>query len=118
MYLDPSRLAGAAAMCLPAVVAIPARNEVDHLPACLKALADQRTPSGAYLSTPLFEVVVFANDCSDGTAERARALSPELPFSLQVVEGRLPAGAANAGEARRVAMDLALASTRLEPRAR
>ncbi len=109
MYLDPSRLAGAAAMCLPAVVAIPARNEVDHLPACLKALADQRTPSGAYLSTPLFEVVVFANDCSDGTAERARALSPELPFSLQVVEGRLPAGAANAGEARRVAMDLALA---------
>lgn len=107
MYIDPSRLAGTAAMRLRAAVAIPARNEVDHLPACLGALADQRTPSGA--STPLFEVFVFANDCSDGTAERARTLAPNLPFGLQVVEGRLPAGAANAGEARRVAMDLALA---------
>jgi GT2 family glycosyltransferase len=109
MYLDPSRLVGTAATALRAIVAIPARNESRHLPACLAALAEQRTPSGALLSTALFEVVVFANDCSDGTAERARGLAPELPFDLKVVEGRLPSGAANAGEARRMAMDLALA---------
>ena len=108
MYFDPSRLAGTAAIALRAVVAIPARNEAHHLPACLWALADQRTPFGALLTAPLFEVIIFANDCFDGTTERARALAPELPFGLTVVEGRLPSGAAHAGEARRMAMDLAL----------
>ena len=86
----PRGAAGSAAIGLRAVVAIPARNEVDHLPACLSALAKQRSRTAA-ASSPLFEVIVFANDCSDGTAERARALEPELPFGLQVVEGRLPA---------------------------
>ena len=108
MYFDPSRLVGTAA-ALRAVVAIPARNEAHHLPACLAALADQRTPSGALLSTPLFEVVLFANNCSDGTTESARALASSLPFGLTVVEGRLASGAPHAGEARRMAMDLAMA---------
>jgi GT2 family glycosyltransferase len=109
MYLDPSRLAPTAAIALRAVVAIPARDEARHLPACLRALADQRTPSGALIASRLFEVVVFANGCSDGTAEHARALAAELSFALTVVEGRLPVGAGHAGEARRMAMDLALA---------
>jgi GT2 family glycosyltransferase len=102
-------LAPTAAMAPRAVVAIPARNEAHHLPACLRALADQRTPAGALIATPLFEVIVFANDCSDGTAEHARALAAQLPFAVTVVEGRLRAGAAHAGEARRTAMNLALA---------
>jgi GT2 family glycosyltransferase len=108
MYVDQPGLAGT----VRAVVAIPARNEAVHLPACLTALADQRMRSGAVSRAPLFEVVVFANDCADGTADGARALAAMLPFALQVVEGRLSAGGANAGEARRIAMDLAL--TRLE----
>lgn len=109
MYFDPSRLVGTAAIALRAVVAIPARNEALHLPACLAALADQRKPSGALLATSLFEVVVFANNCSDGTTESARALAPSLPFSLKVIEGRLSSGAPHAGEARRMAMDFAMA---------
>lgn len=108
MELDPTRFAGTAT-ALRAVVAIPARNEARHLPACLEALADQRTPAGTPVPPSLFEAIVFANDCSDGTAEAARALAPTLPFRLAVVEGSLAAHAAHAGEARRVAMDLALA---------
>ena len=54
-------------------------------------------------------MVLFANNCSDGTTESARALASSLPLGLTVVEGRLVSGAPHAGEARRMAMDLAMA---------
>jgi hypothetical protein len=57
----------------------------------------------------VFEVIVLANDCVDGTGDLANAIASNFPFPLHVFEGQLPTGAANAGEARRLAMDLALA---------
>ena len=109
MLYDPLRFAPVGATILRGVVAVPARNEAGHLGACLTALAGQTSISGALLSPSLFEVIVFANDCVDRTAALARAFAPRSAFSIQVVEARLPARAANAGEARRAAMDLALA---------
>lgn len=87
------------------VVAIPANNEADRLASCLAALAGQRDAVGAPLSDTAFEVVVFANNCSDDTAEIARRLRAEVPYPLTVVEETLPPERATAGWARRRAMD-------------
>jgi glycosyltransferase involved in cell wall biosynthesis len=64
------------------VVAIPAKNEARLLPRCLRALSAQR-------GVPPFAVVVFANECTDGTAPAARCLAPELTCRLHVIEARL-----------------------------
>jgi glycosyltransferase involved in cell wall biosynthesis len=88
-----------------AVIAIPAHNEAARLPDCLAALALQRLPGGSSDTT----VLVLANNCSDATAVRARALAPGLPFPLLVLERCLPPALAHAGGARRTAMDAAAA---------
>jgi hypothetical protein len=84
------------------VVAIPVKDEVDRLPACLLALHAQEDilPSS-------FGVVVFANNCSDQSAAVARAMAERLSFPLYVVEASLLPTAAHAGNARRAAMDIA-----------
>ena len=89
-----------------AIVAIPAHDEAERIPACLAALAMQRSSAGAPLARGLLEVLVFANNCRDGTAEAARAFA-DTPFPLHIVEERLPSDLSHAGGARRVAMDLA-----------
>ena len=89
------------------VVAIPACNEEHRIAECLSALAVQRHPGGAPLRRGTFEVVVFANNCSDRTAEVVRDLEDSLPFPLHLSESRLPPGLAHAGGARKAAMDLA-----------
>ncbi len=47
------------------------------------------------------------NNCTDGTAEIARALRPTLPCKLHVLEHDFPPAQANAGFARRLAMSKA-----------
>ena len=89
------------------VVAIPACNEADHIPGCLAALATQRDGAGAPLEPGRFAVLVFANNCQDGTAERARSGQAFCPFPLIVVEAALPPDQSNAGWARKHAMDAA-----------
>lgn len=84
------------------VVAIPARDEIGHIAACLGALALQQG-----VAPGSFGVIVLVNNASDGTAAEARRLAPALPFQLMVVETELEAGLAHAGTARRLAMDLA-----------
>lgn len=96
------------APALRCVVAIPAKDEAEHLTVCLGALASQTARSGGPSRAGLFEVVLLANNCTDGTVELARAAAPSLPFLLHLVEEKLPPPLANAGEARRRAMDLAL----------
>jgi hypothetical protein len=91
------------------VVAIPAKDEADRIVACLGALAAQRRQSGAPLPPGLFEVVLLANNCGDGTPALARRIAPRLPYALHVVEASLPPCLSHAGEARARAMDLALA---------
>jgi hypothetical protein len=84
------------------VVAIPAKDEADLLPDCLRAIAGQDDVDMAEVA-----VVVCANNCRDGTAAVARALAPALPFALQVEDVKLPPAIAHAGGARRHAMDAA-----------
>ncbi len=93
---------------LSCVVAIPVKNEAERLRACLAALADQRDRLGRPTKPDRFGIVVFANNCTDGSGRLARALGDELSLALRVVEVSLLPGAAHAGNARRAAMDAAL----------
>lgn len=88
-------------------VAIPVKNEAERLPACLRALAAQRDKFGRPVAHDSFCVVIFANNCSDESAELARSLVQHLPFAVRIVEAYLPPARAHAGGARRAAMDLA-----------
>jgi hypothetical protein len=88
-------------------VGIPVKDEVQRLPACLAALASQQDTAGYQFSRNDFCVVLFVNNCTDGSAALARALAESMPFTLRVEESVLPAGFAHAGNARRAAMDLA-----------
>lgn len=84
------------------IVAVPVRNEVDRIAACLRALAAQEGIGAGALG-----VVLFLNNCTDGTAEAVAALAPALRLPLRVIE-RDFAGA-QAGWARREAMEAAAA---------
>jgi GT2 family glycosyltransferase len=88
-------------------VAVPVRDEAQRLPACLTALAAQRDKLGRAVAYDSFCVVIFANNCSDESAELARSLVQHLPFAVRIVEAHLPPAGAHAGGARRAAMDLA-----------
>lgn len=87
-------------------VAIPVKDETARLPACLTALAAQTDKVGA-IASGSFHVFIFANNCSDGSAELARDWGSRLHLPLCVVEAFLPPERAHAGHARRAAMDLA-----------
>ncbi len=85
-----------AAIDQPVFIAIPARDERDRLPACLRALAAQ--------ATLLDGIVVLLDNCRDDSAAMLARLRPSLPVPLHVVETRLPGEQAHAGTARRLAM--------------
>ena len=95
--MDASLLAGPN---LPVAVAIPAHNEADWIARCLEAL-DQR-PHGVGVNVGL-----LVNNSTDSTAAIARGLQPALSFALDVVEHEFPSKQQTAGQARRLAMDLA-----------
>ncbi len=84
---------------MPAVaVAVPARNEAEHLPHLLQALADQ-------VNAPPFTLCLFLDACTDGGADLVAAMAGGLPY--QVVVESDGNGAPNAGLARRRAAALA-----------
>ena len=89
------------------VVAVPARDERDHVAGCLAALARQRDAAGTPLGDSGFRVILLANNCTDRTAAAARALADALPYPLQVLEVTLPEAEAHAGGARKAALDFA-----------
>ena len=80
------------------VVAIPVRDEAALIGDCLRALALQQGQHRA-------EIVLLVNNSSDGTADLVRALQPTLPGRLHVIEHDFPPSQANAGHARRMAME-------------
>ena len=92
-----------------AIVAIPASNEAGRLGACLAALAAQRDGRGMPLRSGSFAILVFANNCSDGTEDVALDLAEACPHPVIVVSETLSPEHANAGWARKRAMDLAAA---------
>ena len=89
------------------IVAVPANNEAERIETCLAALAAQRDRHGRPLPNGSFEILIFANNCSDGTADIAAAMSPVSAHPITVVSETLAAENANAGWARKRAMDLA-----------
>jgi hypothetical protein len=89
------------------VVAVPVKDEEERVPACLRALAQQRDRLGQPIPPTLVRIVVFANNCSDRSASLARKLGGGLSLDVRVVEARLPPAVAHVGSARRAVMDLA-----------
>ena len=84
----------------PSAVAIPAKNEADRVGACIEALNAQE---GARLD----HIVLLVNNSTDRTAALARSVRVRPATSLHVIERDLPPAHANAGFARRLAMQAA-----------
>jgi hypothetical protein len=83
------------------VVAIPARDEADCIAACLEALDGQ-------IGAQVDDIVLLANNCTDGTVAAAKAVKLRPGTRLHVIERDLPPDDANAGTARRLAFDVAV----------
>ncbi len=91
-------------------VIVPVRNEAHGLTRTLAALAAQIDDAGLPLNPVCYEVLLLANNCTDSTAEVARAFAKQHPaLALHILEAALPPGEANVGTARRRLMDLAFA---------
>jgi glycosyltransferase involved in cell wall biosynthesis len=86
----------------PVVVAVPAKDEAERLPACLDALTRQR---GAHGHT----VLILVNNSSDDSANLVRRFAAASPVPVRVEDVTLHEGEATAGGARRVAMHKAAA---------
>jgi glycosyltransferase involved in cell wall biosynthesis len=89
------------------VIAVPARDEADRIGACLHALLGQKDLDGHPLASEHIHVVVLANNCGDDTAAVARSAGGG--GRVQVVSVDFPPSQANAGSARRAAMEAAAA---------
>lgn len=81
-------------------VAIPACNEEALLPRCLHAIQKQTGLAGLRVG-----VVVLANNCHDQTGAIARRWAHAGPFPVHCREVSLPDHKANAGWARRMALE-------------
>lgn len=91
-------------------VIIPVRNEAQGLTRTLAALAMQTDSAGRALDPACYEVLLLANNCTDDTAEVARAFARQHPaLALHILEAALPPEEANVGTARRRLMDIAFA---------
>lgn len=89
-------------------VVIPARDEASHITRTLAALARQRATDGGPLDARIFDILVFANSCSDATAKTVRAFAAcHEDVTIHVVEAELPRDAAHIGTARKLVMDAA-----------
>ena len=107
LRVNPSLIRAGALRSTSTIVAIPACNEAERIGACLAALAVQRDGFGAPLPGGSFEVLVFANNCSDDTAVVVKAVAADSPHPITLVTEALPLGLSTAGWARKRAMDLA-----------
>jgi glucosyl-3-phosphoglycerate synthase len=84
-------------VALAGIVVIPARDEEEHIGACLSALGAQTIPLDE------FEVIVVLDHCGDRTAHVSERAARRFGLRLSLVDG--PGD--GAGAARRAGMDLA-----------
>ncbi|WP_168797513.1 glycosyltransferase [Neolewinella litorea] len=95
-------------------VTVPAKDEADYILPTLEALRRQTDFMGNPLDPDTYEVILLANNCSDATAEVARAYGTRYPdFHLHVAEITLTGDLACVGVARKLMMDEA--ARRLPP---
>jgi glycosyltransferase involved in cell wall biosynthesis len=89
-------------------VCVPARDEAQLIGRALHALHAQRGIDGRPLPTDFFDIIVYANNCRDGTAEVVRALARTTAHPpIHVVEESLAADRAHIGYARKRVLDIA-----------
>jgi hypothetical protein len=87
-------------------VIVPVRNEAETLATTLSALANQADLAGRPLDPNRYEVILFANNCSDDSASSARQFaSQHSRLVLHVIEKTLPAAEAYIGRVRQLLMD-------------
>jgi hypothetical protein len=84
---------------LPSAVAIPVRDEADQIGGCLAALLGQTEAPD--------HILLLLNNTTDRTAEIAHRMAARARPTIHVVECHLPPEQANAGTARRLAMEAA-----------
>jgi hypothetical protein len=84
------------------VIAIPVKNEAERIGGCLQSFATQEGVDLAEVA-----VLLMLNNCTDGTADVVRALAPTLPYRLELHQVQFDCAHANAGWARRLAMEAA-----------
>ena len=90
-----------------AVVTIPVRNEEALIASCLRALLRQRDRNGSPPTSFTFGIVLLFNNCTDRSADVARACLAGSGVPFMICEEQLSPERANAGSARRLAMDIA-----------
>lgn len=66
--------------CPDAIVAVPVRNEEERIAACLKAIDAQEGLEPGRLG-----LVLFLNNCTDGTEALVSALVPTLSIPVRVL---------------------------------
>ncbi|MGO4338536.1 glycosyltransferase family 2 protein [Labrys sp. KB_33_2] len=91
----------------PAVIAIPACNEEERISRCLAALAVQRDKRGQRIPFEAYQVLVYANNCTDATAARAADIRNGTGVRIDVVSVTCSEELSSAGLARKAAMDIA-----------
>jgi glycosyltransferase involved in cell wall biosynthesis len=89
-------------------VILPVRNEADNLFNTLEALRNQLDTKGLRVPYSHYEVLLLANNCTDSSAEFARAYQANYPeFNLFIEEIHLSPDVAHIGTVRRLLMDAA-----------
>ncbi len=87
-------------------VVVPAKDEAENIFYTLDALRNQLHTDGSRLDNSLFEVLLLANNCIDGTLDVALRYAAEFPdFNLHVTSAIIPRKKANIGYVRRILMD-------------
>lgn len=89
-------------------VILPVRNEEENLIKTLDALRNQLNNSGKPVSHQDYEVLLLANNCTDGSVAVSRDYQIRYPeFCLHIEDITLPAAVAHIGTVRRLLMDAA-----------
>lgn len=87
-------------------IALPVRDEAEHLTRCLDAFAHQTDLQNCPLDPTVYEIILLANNCRDATARTAREWRRRNPhINLHVAEIRLPNRFSNIGFVRRRLMN-------------
>src|SRR5579875_272697 len=91
---------------LTASIVVPARNEEELLPSCLRALAEQTTPTGSPLSHDSYEIILLINNTTDNSARVAQSFRRLYPsLQLHILERNFRQSHAHIGYVRRLLMD-------------
>jgi glycosyltransferase involved in cell wall biosynthesis len=89
-------------------VVIPARNEEESIPSLINSLASQCGIDGEKLDHNSFEVILLLNNCTDRSAEVARAMQEQYSeLNLHISEVSYSREEAHVGRARQALFDAA-----------